>query len=167
MPPQGMFDVRYSSQRFAEKLSTAQAIEMTGVQYPVKIKAEGTGIILTDEKGKEIARLKTGEEVSVNTAGKLYVTENVVPLEFSLAQNYPNPFNPSTSIEFSLPENAANVKLSIYNALGQKVAELVNTSLAAGKYSYQWNAANAATGVYIYELRTEKFASIKKMMLLK
>ncbi len=166
-PPQGMFDVRYSSQRYAEKLSTAQAIEMTGVQYPVMVKTEGTGIILIDETGKEIARLKAGEEVSVNTAGKLYVTENVVPLEFSLAQNYPNPFNPGTTIEFSLPENTANVQLSIYNALGEKVSELVNTTLAAGKYTYQWSAKEFATGMYIYELRTDKFVSIKKMLLLK
>jgi len=89
------------------------------------------------------------------------------PSKFTLSQNFPNPFNPSTVIEFSLPEDASNVKLSVYNALGEKVAELVNTSLAAGKYSYQWNAQNVATGIYIYELRTEKFVSVKKMVLMK
>jgi len=51
--------------------------------------------------------------------------------------------------------------------LGEKVAELVNTSLAAGNYQYQWNAQNIATGMYIYELRTENFVSVKKMILLK
>ncbi len=51
--------------------------------------------------------------------------------------------------------------------LGEKVAELVNTALTAGKYSYQWNAQNVATGMYIYELRTENFVSIKKMLLVK
>ncbi len=168
-PPQGMFDVRYSSQRYAERLSsTPQAIELMGVQYPVKVKAEGIGIIVSDETGKEIARLKTGEEVSLNTAAqKLMVSENVIPAVYTLEQNYPNPFNPSTVIEFSLPDNAANVKLSIYNALGEKVTELVNTSLAAGKYTYQWNAGNFATGLYVYELRTDKFVSVKKMMLIK
>jgi len=59
------------------------------------------------------------------------------------------------------------VKLSVYNALGEKVAELVNTSLMAGKYQYQWNASSVATGMYIYELRTEKFVSAKKMLLMK
>ncbi|MCK7524199.1 MAG: T9SS type A sorting domain-containing protein [Ignavibacteriales bacterium] len=78
--------------------------------------------------------------------------KNNIPVEFTLIQNYPNPFNPSTVIEFSLPENVGNVKLSIYNALGEKVAELVNTALTAGKYQYQWNAQNVATGMYIYEL---------------
>ena len=89
------------------------------------------------------------------------------PNEFELAQNYPNPFNPSTVIEFSLPENFGNVQLSIYNTLGEKVAELVNTTLTAGQYQYQWNEQNAATGIYTYELRTEKFVSVKKMLLLK
>jgi hypothetical protein len=89
------------------------------------------------------------------------------PVAYSLSQNYPNPFNPSTTIEFSIPENVKNVKLTIYNVLGQKITELVNTSLDAGKYVYHWNAKNVATGLYIYELRTDKFVAIKKMILLK
>ena len=98
---------------------------------------------------------------------KLMVSRELIPATYSLEQNYPNPFNPSTTIEFSLPEDVSNVKLSIYNALGEKVAELVNGSLVAGRYSYQWSARNVATGMYIYELRTNKFISIKKMLLLK
>ena len=89
------------------------------------------------------------------------------PVLYKLYDNYPNPFNPSTVIDFSLPEDVSNVKLSIYNALGEKVAELVNTALTAGKYKYQWNAQNVATGMYIYELRTDNFVSVKKMLLLK
>ncbi|HSW56289.1 MAG TPA: T9SS type A sorting domain-containing protein, partial [Ignavibacteriaceae bacterium] len=81
-------------------------------------------------------------------------------------QNYPNPFNPSTTIKFSLPE-AANVTLNIYNTLGEKVAELVNTNLEAGWYNYRWDAGSIASGIYIYELRTEKFISSKKMIFLK
>ena len=86
---------------------------------------------------------------------------------YLLEQNYPNPFNPSTVIEFSIPENAKNVKLTIYNALGERVAKLVNGSFEPGIYEYQWNAVNFASGLYIYELRTEKFVAIKKMMLVK
>ncbi|MEP0861014.1 MAG: T9SS C-terminal target domain-containing protein, partial [Ignavibacterium sp.] len=48
-----------------------------------------------------------------------------------------------------------------------KVAELVNGKMEAGRYRYQWNAENVATGLYIYELRTNNFSSVKKMMLLK
>jgi len=89
-----------------------------------------------------------------------------IPEEYDLYQSYPNPFNPSTTIKFSLPE-ATDVSLNIYNALGQKVAQLVSSKLDAGRYSYQWDAGNIASGLYIYELRTDKFLSVKKMMLLK
>jgi hypothetical protein len=92
--------------------------------------------------------------------------EIVTPVVFALEQNYPNPFNPTTAIEFSLPETG-NVTLTVYNLLGQKVTELVNTKLESGSYTYQWDASNAVTGMYIYELRTDKFVSVKKMMLMK
>ena len=87
--------------------------------------------------------------------------------EFVLHPNYPNPFNPITTITFSIPEDINNVTLSIYNMLGEKLAELVNESLSTGKYSYQWDAQNFATGIYIYELRTNNFVSVQKMLLMK
>ncbi len=88
------------------------------------------------------------------------------PVEYSLEQNFPNPFNPTTTIKFELPETA-EVTLTIYNTLGQKVDEIVNTTLEVGRYSYQWNAEKMAGGIYIYELRTEKYAAMKKMILIK
>jgi hypothetical protein len=123
-----------------------------------------------DETGKKLnENVKDGEEIVINDSqiNKLMVSGELLPTVYALEQNYPNPFNPSTTIEFSLPEDVSSVKLSIYSILGEKIAELVNTSLMAGKYQYQWNAQNVATGMYIYELRTDKFVSIKKMMFLK
>jgi hypothetical protein len=170
-PPAGMFDIRFSSGRIAEDINTSlQTIEMSGVTYPVTVRAEGMDMRLMDESGKTVnVNLKSGEDVVISdaTIQKLVVSSELIPATYSLEQNYPNPFNPSTVIEFSLPEDVSNVKLSIYNALGEMVAELVNTNLMAGKYSYQWNAKNVATGMYIYELRTDKFVSVKKMILLK
>ncbi|NWG28818.1 MAG: hypothetical protein HXY48_09830 [Ignavibacteriaceae bacterium] len=170
-PPAGMYDFRFSSGRIAENLNDAvQTIEMSGVVYPLTVRVEGMDIRLMDETGKTInVNLKAGEDVVITdaTINKLMVAGGSMPTVYSLEQNYPNPFNPSTVIEFSLPENVGNVQLSIYNALGEKVAELVNTALTAGKYKYQWNASNVATGMYIYELRTDKFVSVKKMLLLK
>jgi len=117
--------------------------------------------------GRYIYRLKQVDlDGSFEYSDEIAV-EVITPLEFALGQNYPNPFNPSTVIEFSLPEDVNDVQLTIYDALGQKVAQLVNTSLQAGRYSYQWDARNVSTGMYIYELRTNKFVSIKKMMILK
>jgi hypothetical protein len=143
---------------------------MSGVTYPLTVRVEGMDIRLMDETGKNVnVNLKASEDVVISdaTIQKLMVTGELIPAVYALEQNYPNPFNPSTVIEFSLPENVGNVRLSIYNTLGEKVAELVNTALVAGKYSYQWNAQNVATGMYIYELRTDKFVSIKKMIFLK
>ncbi|NWG27626.1 MAG: T9SS type A sorting domain-containing protein [Ignavibacteriaceae bacterium] len=170
-PPAGMFDIRYGSGRIAEDInSSVKTIELNGVTYPVTVRVEGMDIRLMDETGKGVnVNLKSGEDVVISdgTIQKLKVSGELLPTVYSLEQNYPNPFNPSTVIEFSLPEDVSNVKLSIYNALGEKVAELVNSSLTAGKYQYQWNAQNVATGMYIYELRTDKFVSVKKMLLLK
>ena len=170
-PPEGMFDIRYSSGRIAEDINNSvKTIDMSGVTYPLTVRVEGMDIRLMDETGKSInVNLKAGEDVVISDASvmKLMVSGELIPAKYALEQNYPNPFNPSTVIEFSLPEDVSNVKLSIYNALGEKVAELVNTALTAGKYQYQWNAHNVATGMYIYELRTDNFVSVKKMLLMK
>jgi hypothetical protein len=143
---------------------------MTGIEYPVKVKVENMDIRLQDESGNKIDKnVKSGEEIIISNTSinKLMVSGELIPDVYALEQNYPNPFNPSTTIEFSLPEDVSNVMLTIYDILGQRVTQLVNTSLKAGKYKYQWNAGHIATGMYIYELRTDKFVSIKKMMLLK
>ncbi len=170
-PPEGMFDIRYESGRIAEDInSSIKAIDMSGVTYPLTVRVEGMDIRLMDETGKYVnVNLKSGEDVVISdaTIQKLRVTSELIPAEYVLKQNFPNPFNPSTVIEFSLPEDVASVKLSIYNALGEKVAELVNTSLTAGKYQYQWNARDVATGMYIYELRTDNFVEVKKMLLVR
>ena len=171
LPPAGSFDIRFSSGRIAEDINgSMQSIDLTGVTYPLTVRVDGMDIRLQDVTGNAVnVSLKSGEDVVIGdaTVQKLMVTGELIPTVYALEQNYPNPFNPSTVIEFSLPEDVSNVKLSIYNALGEKVAELVNTALTAGKYQYQWNAKNVATGMYIYELRTDKFVSVKKMLLLK
>ena len=170
-PPEGMFDIRFSSGRIAEDInSSVKTIDMSGVTYPLTIRVEGMDIRLMDETGKAMnVNLKLGEDAVISdaTIQKLMVSGELIPAKYALEQNYPNPFNSSTVIEFSLPEDVANVKLSIYNVLGEKLAELVNTALMAGKYQYQWNAGNVATGMYIYELRTEDVVSVKKMILIK
>ena len=171
LPLAGLFDVRFGSGRIAEDINSAvQPIEMRGITYPVKVKVENVDIRLQDVTGKEInANVKAGEEITISNPNidKIMISGNLIPDKYALEQNYPNPFNPSTTIEFSLPENVKNVRISIYNILGQKVAELVNGSMLAGKYQYQWNAKDFASGMYIYELRTEKFVSIKKMIVLR
>jgi hypothetical protein len=89
-----------------------------------------------------------------------------MPGEFSISQNYPNPFNPTTKINFNIG-TASDVKLNIYNILGQKVATLVNQFMNAGAYAVDFNASHLASGVYIYKLEAGDFKVNKKMMLLK
>lgn len=106
-------------------------------------------------------------------------SEPSLPEEFKLEQNYPNPFNPQTTISFSLKQTA-QVQLTIYNILGQKVVELANhRSLPAGKHKLFWNGKNArqqemASGIYFYRLTVKDvnsgqllFSKVRKMIKLK
>lgn len=86
--------------------------------------------------------------------------------EFVLSQNYPNPFNPVSTIKFTLPE-ALQAKLVVYDILGKEITTLANGKLKAGVHTIQWNAAENASGIYIYKLITNDFVQAKKMILLK
>lgn len=94
-----------------------------------------------------------------------------VPNQYYLSNNYPNPFNPSTTIRFGLPIQS-EVTLSIFNILGQKVLEITEKGLAAGIHSYNFDASQLSSGIYIYSIHAvgvdgKNFVSSKKMMLLK
>ena len=91
---------------------------------------------------------------------------STTPNKFELSQNYPNPFNPSTVIRYQLPKSEL-VKLTIYNLLGQKVAELINEKQTEGLHQVTFNAANLSSGVYFYSIKAGSFTSTKKMVLLK
>lgn len=92
--------------------------------------------------------------------------EAVVPAEFSLAQNFPNPFNPTTTIAFNIPVDA-NVTLTIYNALGERVETIVTDFLKAGSYKFNFNASKLTSGVYFYQVSAGEFKAVKKMILMK
>jgi len=96
------------------------------------------------------------------------ISENYIsiPKEYSLYQNYPNPFNSETVIEFDLPEKV-NVKLVVYDVLGQEVAVLVDGEMNEGRHRVKFDAGNLPSGVYIYELRSGRYRSVKKMVLVK
>ena len=89
-----------------------------------------------------------------------------IPTTYSLEQNYPNPFNPSTTIQFALPK-AADVKLTVYNAIGQVVAELVNARFDGGYHRVNFDASNISSGIYFYRLEAGDFNNVQKMILLK
>jgi len=103
--------------------------------------------------------------VTANTTG---VTHNgtEVPNTYALSQNYPNPFNPSTVINFSIPK-AGNVKLAVYDALGNEIETILNAYEQPGNYTANFNASKLSSGIYFYKLIASDFTATKKMMLVK
>ncbi|MBI4811768.1 MAG: T9SS type A sorting domain-containing protein [Ignavibacteriales bacterium] len=94
-----------------------------------------------------------------------------LPTRFGLSQNYPNPFNPSTKFEVMLP-HSSHLQVAVYNLLGQKVATLVDEVRSAGTYTITWNGTTsygtvANTGVYFVKMQTDKFSSVRKVLLVK
>ena len=175
MPPVGGFDARLEDD-FRLTETEGAIIKLQASEYPIRIKITNlnNGVeyrLVEITNGEEVGshRVVSGEEIIISdeSVNKLRIEkQGEIPTTYRLEQNYPNPFNPTTTIKFELPETA-EVTLTIYNTLGQKVDEIVNTTLEAGKYSYQWDAEMIASGIYIYELRTEKLISSKKMIFLK
>ncbi len=100
--------------------------------------------------------------------------EGTIPTEYALSQNYPNPFNPSTRINFSLPFES-NVRLSVFNILGQEVKVLVDNQVQpVGSYNLTFDAKDLPSGIYFYRLTASStseadrnFVDVKKMMLIK
>ena len=105
----------------------------------------------------EFALVVTSIDESVN---------GFIPDNYGLEQNYPNPFNPTTMINFGLKKSGF-VKLTIYNAIGSEVMQLVNQEMPAGNHRVSVNAQDLSTGMYFYRIQVNGFTSVKKMILMK
>ena len=112
-----------------------------------------------------IALLKAAIEEMGGTVDVEFENNNT-PSTYSLTQNYPNPFNPTTTISFSLPEQS-NVKIVIYDALGNQVDVITDEVKSAGTHSVNWNAVNFASGIYFYKIEAGNFVQARKMILMK
>ncbi len=89
-----------------------------------------------------------------------------LPENYELQQNYPNPFNPSTKIKIAVSEYA-EITLTVYSVTGKEISKLISGAMKPGNYEVTWNGENYPSGVYFYELRTENFVSVRKMVLIK
>jgi hypothetical protein len=121
----------------------------------------------------DIASVVAKIEESLGTVTSIDdVSFETLPSTSSLGQNYPNPFNPSTLIPFTVSESST-ISISVYNILGEKVADLINQVYPAGSNSVSWNGAfldgeTASTGVYIYRMLVNgQIAEVRKMTLLR
>jgi len=174
LPPAGMFDVRFSSQRDLEVVNEKEmksiAIQLSSARFPVSISYKTTGSILT-MNGMKLTEEPTTVRDSVGSIRLTFAGSASIPKSFALEQNYPNPFNPTTTIRYALPVDA-HVQLTIYDILGQKVQTIVDGIQPAGYKSVVWNGANIASGVYMYRLDAVSgsqnvFSQIKKMLIIK
>ncbi|NOZ63230.1 MAG: T9SS type A sorting domain-containing protein [Calditrichaeota bacterium] len=114
--------------------------------------------------------LNEGQITVANSANQLIFNPNV-PQSSELFQNHPNPFNPETKIEYQLHEKA-QVKIEVYNLVGQKIRTLENKERQAGHYSVMWDGCDefgnkVVSGIYLYQIKAGKFVRTRKMALMK
>jgi len=124
----------------------------------------------TDNKvleGKYAYRLKQIDNNGLFTYCKeVDVSLISTPEKYDVMQNYPNPFNPTTNITFAVPQKC-NVKISIYNIMGQFIGTLINSEYDAGVHSVKFSGQNLSSGVYIYKIEAGSFSKTMRMTLLK
>jgi len=154
---------------------TAEQLSMFFAMDSVTFDTIGIENVVVDTSANRIfgqvahfSTLVLKKDPSLPTSQEKYEDPANYPNGFALYQNYPNPFNPSTTIAFNLPV-ASQTRLTIYNILGEQVAELVNGFQKAGAYTVNFDAANfrMSTGVYFYRLEAGSFVESRKMILIK
>ena len=165
-----------------------QAADSSNWPEGIKYDPEGDGTVIgslgthehwNNPVDKEYSRnLGTGdgiELVKIDKNTTSIESPSSLNTDFKLNQNYPNPFNPTTTISFNLNKNA-EVKLTVYDALGRLVKVLENGRLATGYYDYKWNGTNyqgasVGSGIYIYKItikaENKLHSESKKMVLVK
>lgn len=115
---------------------------------------------------ESIAKSRFVVKVSSSGALNMIDDEDQSPDSIELKQNYPNPFNPTTTIAFYLPKST-DVKVGVYNVVGQQVGLLKDERMGAGNHTVLWNAADMPSGVYIVQLETSNTVKTRKITLIK
>ena len=96
----------------------------------------------------------------------LAISTPAIPGDYNLHSVYPNPFNPVTTIAYEVP-NTSQVTIKIYDISGREAAQLVNSEMAQGYHTVDWNATNHASGAYFVKMVAGSFVQTRKMVLLK
>ena len=124
-------------------------------------------------EGTVLYRLKQIDyDGSFDYSQQVAVDVNLIPTDISISQNYPNPFNPSTTIEYSLP-NESRVKILIYNSIGEVIENLVSEIRNEGTHQAVWKADKFPSGVYFYSFEVTEtsgnatYLEMKKIVLMK
>ena len=192
VPPLPSFDARFEGDVYGIAAEEA-IIQVQSASYPLTVSTAnlspepGKEYVLEEMAGNLVLKthvLREGETVQITNLAirtlKLSVSgvitsiedaEGALPAEFRMHQNYPNPFNPATTIKYELPARS-DVKISIYNSIGQEVKTLVSQQQEAGFHELVWDATNAfgakvVSGVYFYQINAGSFNAVRKMILMK
>ncbi len=178
LPPEGSFDVRFSSQSSAaycagNTMAEEFVILLQGIAYPLRLSASGSrdgnwavvvdGVVTPLMAGHDIVIDKPVRQILLRFTNS---GSPARPEKYALFQNYPNPFNPSTAITYDVPE-PSHISVKIYTMLGQEIAALVDREMAAGHHSAIWNASGMPSGLYILQMKSGGFVSTRKMLLLR
>jgi len=174
-------DTRFGSEEIAQPLVIDDGVgQLSVVAYGQPL---SDGELMLDlvlrpimETENGLIEVSRGELADANLAFNQIASLGAIAVEtrpevFALQNNYPNPFNPSTTIKYQLP-NAVDVRLEIYNVVGQVVRTLIGEQQNAGRYEYQWDATSnngqtLSSGIYFYRLQAGEFQEVKKMLLMK
>jgi len=116
-----------------------------------------SNVIIAGQNGKELETIAVSMNVSAN---------DLLPAKTALNASYPNPFNPSTTINYELASESL-VNVSVYDALGRLVIELVNDVQPSGANHISWNAVDQASGAYFVRMTAGTYTSTQKLMLVK
>jgi len=144
-----------------------KSVTLQGTLYAGNYRNVFTNDSVLFNENEEITLSAWGYEVYETGSGTTGLeSDESVHHDFYLLQNYPNPFNPSTTIRFSVPQGGL-VNLSVYNALGEKVGEILNREMIPGMFEYKFNASHLGSGVYFYALRFNGHTDTRKMLFLK
>jgi hypothetical protein len=178
LPPSTGFDVRFDGDSRYGK--SGGELTVLNNAYPLRISCAFSDNNLDEHW--VLVDDQTGEEYSLSSQDELLIAASlssmtlkkappVVPETFTLHQNFPNPFNPITTLSYDLPIDS-DVRLAIFDMLGNEVATLVSTRQEIGFKSVQWDAKDSmgrpvSAGVYLYQIQAGEFVQTKKMVLLK
>jgi len=176
-PPAGSFDVRFAGDsKIAESSGSIEVMNSSN-----ELVIDYTIVHEAGDRMQWVLSTDAGDEMILEGNGSLSLPGDVtglslnrvqeIPEQFALIQNFPNPFNPVTNISYQLPE-ASEVTVSVYNMMGQKIAELVSGHVPAGYHSVVWDSRNlqgeaVSSGVYLYTITAGDFHAMKKMVLMK
>ncbi len=193
---EGLYAIPYASESNRIELevvnSTSDPLKDVSVQLdavPIWLTFKETtsqvGVLKPGESATAVFRFDLDEKAPVGEAteltfdissaigqleSKTISIEPEAPTELMLRGNYPNPFNPTTKIAYALPKDG-NVRIEVFNPLGQRVARLVDNAQKAGYQEVSWSAATFPSGVYFYsvELKADAKRRVKlgKMVVVK